>query len=256
MFYETITKVSAAAEGKSKFLKKSKARYVLAAALAGLYIGLGIVLIFNVGGYLSAAESPFTKIFMGASFGIALSLVLMAGSELFTGNNLIMTIGSLEKKVSWMDSINVWIFSYFGNLLGSLALAALLVYSGTVTKAPVADFFLKVSAAKMNAPFMDLLLKGVLCNILVCLAVWCAFKMKSESGKLIMTFWCLFAFITAGFEHSIANMTVLGVGLLLPHSETISLMGFANNLIPVTIGNMIGGAICIGYVYWFISKDK
>ncbi|SHH14909.1 formate/nitrite transporter family protein [Clostridium grantii] len=256
MFSETINNVSASAVAKSTLLKKSKGKYLVASILAGLYVGLGIILIFNVGGTLSAAESPFTKILMGASFGIALSLVVMAGSELFTGNNLIMTIGSLEKKVTWKETINVWIFSYIGNFIGSILLAIVVVFSGAVSNASVADFFVKVSAAKMNAPFMDLLLKGVLCNILVCLAIWCGFKLKSESGKLIMIFWCLFAFITAGFEHSIANMTILGVGLFLPHSETVSLMGLANNLIPVTIGNMIGGAICIGVSYWYISKEK
>jgi nitrite transporter NirC len=256
MFSETINNVSASAITKSKLLKKSKGKYLVASILAGLYVGLGIILIFNIGGVLSAAESPFTKLFMGACFGIALSLVLMAGSELFTGNNLIMTIGSLEKKVTWKETINIWIFSYIGNFIGSIFLAMVVVFSGAVSSAPVADFFVKVSAAKMNAPFMDLLLKGVLCNILVCLAVWCGFKLKSESGKLIMIFWCLFAFITAGFEHSVANMTILGVGLFLPHSETVSLVGLANNLIPVTIGNMIGGAICVGLAYWYISKEN
>ena len=107
MFSEEINKVSALAVKKSELLKKNKMRYLTSSALAGIYVGFGILLIFTIGGLLSQAASPATKIIMGVSFGIALSLVIMAGSELFTGNNMTMTIGSLEKKVSWLDSTNI-----------------------------------------------------------------------------------------------------------------------------------------------------
>ncbi len=99
-------------------------------------------------------------------------------------------------------------------------------------------------------------MRGILCNILVCLAVWCAFKLKEETAKLIMIFWCLFAFITSGFEHSIANMTLLSLSLMVPHPDTVSLAGLAANLVPVTIGNIIGGAVFIGAAYWFANSEK
>ena len=255
MFSEEINKVSASAVIKSKLLKKSKMRYLTAAALAGVYVGFGILLIFTIGGLLSEAHSPATKIVMGASFGIALSLVIMAGSELFTGNNMIMTIGTLEKKVTWMDSINIWIYSFIGNFIGSVVLAALFVGSG-LAKGSTATFILKVSQGKMAMPTMELFLKGILCNMLVCLAVWCAFKLKDETAKLIMIFWCLFAFITAGFEHSIANMTLLSVAVMIPHTAAVSIGGLVHNLLWVTLGNFVGGAVFIGAAYWFISKDE
>lgn len=255
MFSEEINNVSASAVKKSELLKKSKMRYLTAAALAGAYVGFGILLIFTIGGLLSAAESPATKIVMGASFGIALSLVIMAGSELFTGNNMIMTVGSLEKKVTWMNSINIWIYSFIGNFIGSAMLAALFVGSG-LAKGSAATFILKVSQGKMSAPSMELFLRGILCNMLVCLAVWCAIKLKEETAKLIMIFWCLFAFITTGFEHSIANMTLLSTALMIPHTSVISLGGLAHNLLWVTLGNFVGGAIFIGAAYWFIAKEK
>ena len=255
MYSEEINKVSASAVKKSEFLKKSKMKYLTASALAGIYVGFGILLIFTIGGSLAAAQSPVTKIVMGASFGIALSLVIMAGSELFTGNNMVMTIGSLEKKVTWMDSANIWIYSFIGNFVGSVALAALFVGSG-LAKGSTAAFILKVSQGKMAMPSMELFLRGILCNMLVCLALWCAIKLKEETAKLIMIFWCLFAFITTGFEHSIANMTLLSASLMIPHTTAISIGGLAHNLLLVTLGNFVGGAVFIGATYWFISKEK
>lgn len=255
MFSEEINKVSAAAVKKAAALKESKTKYLLAAALAGMFVGFGILLIFTIGGLLSAAAAPATKIVMGLSFGVALSLVLMAGSELFTGNNMVMTIGSLEKKVSWFDSIGIWIYSFIGNLAGSVVLAWLFVQSG-LTKGATGEFILKTAASKMSAPFMQLFVRGILCNILVCLAVWCFFKLKEETAKIIMIFWCLFAFITSGFEHSVANMTLLSVAVMIPHKASVSLSGFAYNLTAVTLGNFVGGAIFMGAVYWYISKQK
>ncbi|PAB59850.1 formate/nitrite transporter family protein [Anaeromicrobium sediminis] len=250
---DVLSKLCDVAKLKVDFLRRSKGKYTVASALAGFYVGLGILLIMTIGGILSNAESPYTKIVMGVSFGIALSLVLMAGSELFTGNNLIMMVGVLNKKVSWSDTIGIWIYSYIGNFLGSILIALLFIYTG-LAKGATADFILKVTSAKMNGTFMPLLVKGILCNILVCLAVLCSIRMNSESGKLIMIFWCLFAFITTGFEHSIANMTILSIGMFMPHPETISLVGMFNNLIPVTIGNFIGGALFLGGSAYYIGK--
>ncbi|PKM95387.1 MAG: nitrite transporter NirC [Firmicutes bacterium HGW-Firmicutes-1] len=248
---ELIENVSNVAIAKATMLKKSLLRYFILSFMAGMFVGLGILLIMTIGGLLTG--SPATKIVMGLSFGIALSLVIMAGSELFTGNNFVMTVGALDKKVSWMDTINIWMVSYIGNLVGSIFTAWLFVSTGLV-KGDLAAFILKLTDSKMNGSFAELFFKGILCNILVCLAVLCAIKMKEETAKLIMIFWCLFAFITAGFEHSIANMTLLTIGLLIPHSETITLVGYFNNLLPVTLGNMVGGCLVVGLGYWLVGR--
>ena len=255
MFKEEINKISEASIKKANFVSSGKSRYLMASALAGMFVGFGILLIFTIGGMLSPVNSPATKIIMGISFGIALSLVIMAGSELFTGNNMVMTIGVLEKKVKLKSLFSVWFFSYIGNFIGSAILAALFVYSG-LAKGPTADFILKTSAVKMSAPFMELLVRGVLCNILVCLAVWCSFKLKEETAKLIMIFWCLFAFITSGFEHSIANMTLLSISVMIPHKAAVSLSGLVYNLSAVTLGNIIGGVIFVGFAYWYVSNNN
>lgn len=255
MYYEEIVKLSAAAQKKADFLRQSKSKYLLVSALAGMYVGFGILLIFTIGGLLAQANSPAVRIVMGMSFGIALSLVIMAGSELFTGNNMIMTVGNLEGKVSLRDSLQVYFYSFTGNLLGSVLLAALFVAAGLATGSTAA-FMGKAAQVKMTLPWMELFFRGVLCNILVCLALWCSFRLKEEVGKLIMVFWCLFAFITTGFEHSVANMTLLAAALLAPATAGVSVGGFIYNLVVVTLGNFVGGALVVGFSYWYISKQE
>lgn len=255
MFVETKKSLSDVAFKKVEFLNKSLGKYLVASFWAGSYVGLGIILIMVIGSFGTIAGSPYTKAFMGLSFGIALSLVIMAGSELFTGNNLIMTVGALDGKVSWLDACRIWLVSYIGNFLGSFLIGGLFVLT-SIENTPVGVFILKLAASKMNSEFLPLMAKGILCNLLVCLAVLCSIKMKSESGKLIMIFWCLFAFITAGFEHSIANMTIFAMSLFLPHTHSVSIAGMFANLIAVTIGNFIGGAIILGGTYYYMGSDK
>ncbi|WP_416149916.1 formate/nitrite transporter family protein [Salipaludibacillus sp. HK11] len=237
-------------------MNTSKSKFFVSGMMAGFFVGLGIILIFTIGGLLSPISLAATRIVMGVSFGIALSLVLMAGADLFTGNNMIMTIGTLEKRTTWKDTWRIWGFGFVANFAGAVVVAALYYFSG-LWQGAIAEFITTTSSAKMNAPFMELLVRGILCNILVCLAIWCSFKLKNETAKLIVIFWCLFAFITSGFEHSIANMTLLSIALMVPHPETVSLAGMAANLIPVSIGNMIGGIVFVGGAYWYtISETK
>ncbi|MGP7817128.1 formate/nitrite transporter family protein [Niallia sp. 01092] len=252
---EVITAISNTAAAKITSLQTSKSKYLIGAMLAGFFVGLGIILIFSIGGILAPSAFAGTKILMGVSFGVALSLVIMAGADLFTGNNMVMTIGVLEKKTTWQDTGKVWLYSYVGNFLGSILVALLFSYSGLAIEG-VADFITNAAAAKMNAPFVELLIRGILCNILVCLAVWCSVKLKEETAKLMMIFWCLFAFITSGFEHSVANMTLLTIALIIPHPETISIAGMFANLVPATIGNIIGGAVFVGAAYWYNISER
>lgn len=246
----SLASVAEAARAKAAHLESRPLGYFVLSLLAGIYVGFGIVLIFAVGAPLLAAGSAMAKLAMGASFGIALSLVVFAGAELFTGNNMVMTIGLLRRSVSSQALVAIWLVSFVGNLVGSLALAWLVARSGVLAGAPHREVIEKVVAAKMNLAFTPLFVRGVLCNWLVCLAVWCAMRASSEAGKLVMIFWCLFAFIGAGFEHSVANMTLLGIGLFQPHGPSVSVAGFVHNLVPVTLGNIVGGALFVGAAYW------
>ena len=251
MYSDDYRLVMESAKSKQIFLKANPLGFFVASVMAGIFVGLGIMLIFSIGGLLAGAS--YVKIVMGASFGIALSLVIMAGSELFTGNNFIMTAGVLGKRVSWSVVLKVFILSYLGNWLGSVILAVLF-YGAGLAGGPVGEFIASSAEVKMSIPFWSPLIRGILCNMLVCLAVWTSFRMKSESGKLIMIFWCLFAFITTGYEHSIANMSLLTVSLLAPFETAVSLSGYFYNILVATLGNMLGGIVGIGIPYYIISK--
>ena len=255
MFNEEFNKVAGAAKAKSDLLKNNKLGYFVSSMLAGIFVGMAIMLIFTIGGLLTAAESPATKIVMGISFGGALSLVVFAGSELFTGNNFVMAVGSLNKSLSWVDTIKVWIVSFIGNLVGSI-LAGYMFYLAGLAKGPVGEFIANTAATKMSLPAQELFFRGLFCNILVCLAVWCTFRCKDDVSKLIMIFWCLFIFITAGFEHSIANMTLLTIGLLSPGTAAVSIAGYIYNIGVVTLGNMIGGIFFVAVPYYLISRKN
>lgn len=253
MFDEEFAAMGNASKNKLALLERNGIGYFLASLLAGAYVGFGILLIFTAGGSLGGA--PWAKIIMGVSFGIALSLVVMAGSELFTGNNLIMTAGLLQGKATISQTLKLWLVCLIGNWLGSVILGLVFWGSGLASGA-TAEFMAQTSAAKMSIPLLPLFLRGMLCNTLVCLAVWCSFRCKSESGKLIMIFWCLYCFITCGFEHSIANMTLLTVGVLAPGSAAVSLGGYFYNIIVVTLGNMAGAILFLAIPYHMISRKK
>ncbi|WP_434796457.1 formate/nitrite transporter family protein [Terrisporobacter vanillatitrophus] len=257
MHNETVLKLSNSSKNKINLLNRSKLKYLVSSAFAGLYVGLGIILIFTVGGLLSAANSPTTRIIMGLSFAVALCLVIMTGTELFTGNNMVMTVGRLNKSVSTRDMGKVWLFSFVGNLLGSILVAGFFVGTGLVNKGPVMEFFATTSIAKASVPLIPLFFRGVLCNILVCVAVLCSFRTNDDTAKILIIFLCLFAFITSGFEHSVANMTVLSIALLSPAIHGATLTGAVYNLVVVTLGNMVGGVLVMGLgVFIMGSEDE
>jgi nitrite transporter NirC len=253
MVQTEIDKMSQTAAKKVAFFEASPGPYLLMSMLAGAYVAFGISLIFFVGAPLAAAGSPATKLLMGASFGIALTLVVFAGSELFTGNNMFGVVGALSKRISWMQVLKLWGWCYLGNWLGSLFLAWMLVQSGLFSKAPQSDFILSVAAAKMNGDFWQLFIRGILANWLVCLAVWMAARVTSDAAKLGLIFWCLLGFIAPGFEHSVANMSMLGISLFLPHGADITWMGYLRNLTASSLGNIVGGGVFVGAIYWLIS---
>lgn len=256
MYDDTLSAVGDAATTKAALAEGRVGAYLVHAAMAGGYVGLGIVLIFAFGTPLAAAGSPFTGIVMAATFGVALSLVIVAGSDLFTGNTMIMAVGALRGRSDWADLARVWGWSWLGNLAGSGLLAALAVTAGTFDGNP--SLVLEVAASKMTAAPLTLFAKAVLCNWLVVLAVWSAFKVENEMAKLGMIWWCLLAFIGSGYEHSVANMTLLSMANLLPHAagSGVSWAGMVYNLSVVTLGNVVSGALLMGAAYWFVTDAE
>lgn len=253
MYNDEYAASAAGAAAKAGMLRKNPLGYFLLSALAGAYIGFGILLSFTVSGTLGAM--PFTKIAMGLSFGVALSLVVLAGAELFTGNAFVMFNGLRLKTVTAGDVLKLWVVCYLGNWAGAIILSLLFLAAagpvGATGKALAA-----AAAMKMSLPPLVLFARGILCNVLVCLAVWCGFRTKNDVAKLIMVFWCLYAFFTCGFEHSIANMTVLTVGMLAPFDAAVSLSGYAHNLFFVTLGNIVGAVLFLSIPYGIGALKK
>ncbi len=255
MFDNEIEKIADASEKKIRFMQQTPFGYLLLSALAGVYLGFGIVLIFSVGGPIAQGGSAhFLKLVMGACFGVALSLVIFAGSELFTGNNMVFAVGRVAKKIGIAPICVLFVLCFMGNLLGSVFLSWLVVQGGSLG-GEAKELILNVAAMKMNLSAKEAFLRGILCNWLVCLAVWMAHRTENDAAKLILIFWCLFAFIASGFEHSIANQSLLSLALLLPHGADVSIAGFVHNQVFVTAGNIVGGGLMVGLVYGFASAD-
>lgn len=254
MFNEEYTAAANGAVTKAGLLRKNPAGYFLLSMMAGMFIGFGVLLVFTLSGALAGA--PYTKLVMGCCFSVALSLVVIAGGELFTGNVFVMTAGILRKTVSVSEVIRLWVICWIGNLAGSIILALLFSATGLYSDATLSAMT-TAAAGKMTAGFVPLLARGILCNTLVCLAVWCGFRSKSEAGKLIMIFWCILAFFATGFEHSIANMTLLTLSLINNGgNEAISMGGYWFNLLVVTLGNMIGAIVLVALPYYAGAKQK
>jgi len=186
-------------------------------------------------------------------------LVVIGGAELFTGNNLI-TIACCDRKAAVSGLLKNWVVVYIGNFAGSLLLA-LIVFGGFYAyrdPGVMGSFALSIADAKVNLAFIEAVCRGILCNWLVCLAVWLAASSADTVGKIFGIFFPIMAFVTMGFEHSIANMYFVPVGIFLKDwaglsaSANLTWAGFLQyNLLPVTIGNIIGGAFFVGVIYWY-----
>lgn len=255
MFKDEYKALANGAKGKLNLLNNNPLGYFVSSMVAGLFICFGNVIFLASGSTLKEAGSPAWKIIACVCFAAALSFVIMAGSELFTGNNLAMAAGAFKGTVTWGEAIKVWIVCYIGNLVGSVLSAFAYFLTGHPSGEAMSAHITGIVAAKMTCPLVPLLFRAILCNTLVCIAVWCGAKMKTESGKLILIIWCIAVFMIGGFEHSVANMSSLTLGLLLGGNESITIGGYIYNVGVVTIGNMIGGILLVALPYYLISKD-
>lgn len=241
------------------------------ALFGGAFIAFGAVLATTVG--TNGKEFPFglNALLKGLIFTVGLILVIVAGAELFTGNNL-MLMAVLNKKITFGKMLRNWGVVYLGNLVGSVAIALIMVLSHqykVVGGGAIGATALSIANAKSGLDFWAALGLGIMCNLLVCLAVWMTFAARTTAGKILAIIPPITAFVAAGFEHSVANMYFIPVGLFIKWFDPafVSEIGanvsnltlgnfFIKNLLPVTIGNIIGGAILIGFMYWFIYLRK
>src|SRR5262245_65011879 len=201
MYADTIDTLAEQAAAKLEGQRRSPVAHFVRSILAGMYVGASIVLIFTIGGSLAdEATRPFQRLLMGVCFGGALTLVIFGGSELFTGSNLVLTLGVLKRKASVRDLADNWVLTWLGNLAGSLLLAWMVVNTGLLDGnnkafAGINEFIYRVFAAKTTPPAQQLFLRAVLANWLVCLGVWMAARVKSESARILLFCWVMFMFL-------------------------------------------------------------
>lgn len=241
---------------KRGYLKDSIIKYLLRAALSGAYIGFGIMVSYRLAESFFDAHSPAASLISSIFFGMALVLIIYGGSELFTGNTMTFTISTLKKETTWKDTIENWVACYLGNFIGAILFALLVMLSGLLSSPENSQYLMYVVSHKMEANTIELFFRAILCNWVVCLAVWIPLNMKGDGAKISAMLLLVFAFVASGFEHSVANMVTFSISLAINHPENITLMGAIHNLIPVTIGNIIGGGFFVGFLYVYLGTKK
>jgi formate/nitrite transporter len=243
---------------------------VILGILAGGFIGLG-GLCFTLVASDSHLGFAATRVLGGVAFSLGLVLVVVAGAELFTGNNLLVMAWA-TRKISTAELLRNWLVVFLSNAAGATGLAALVVLSNhpAMNQGAIAITAVKIAGAKTALPFWEAFFKGVLCNILVCLAVWMGMAGRTVTDKVLAIVFPIAAFVAAGFEHSIANLYFIPLGLLLQHfypaagldpMPHLSFWGMMGNLVPVTLGNIVGGSGMVALVYYVVylhptEKDR
>jgi formate/nitrite transporter len=239
------------------------------AVQAGSFIAFGAAF-YTLVVHDSSLSVGLTKLIGGMSFSLGLILVIIAGADLFTGDTL-MVMACFSRKIKVRQMFRSWSFVFLGNLVGALAIVALVYFSGHWANGSTAVGVkaLAIANHKVNLTYLQGFTSGMLCNILVCLAIWLCYSSRSVTDKILSIIFPIAAFVAMGFEHSIANMYFIPAGLLLKSNpevvalfsgtdlSNLTLSGFLwNNLLPVTIGNMVGGAIFVGSIYWILYLRK
>jgi formate transporter len=229
--------------------------------LAGAFIGLGALCFVLVKSDL-ALSFAVSQLLGGLVFSLGLILVVVAGAELFTGNNL-LAIAWVDNKISSRELLKNWLVVCVANFVGAVGLAFLVFFSGhtDMNNGEIAQQYLTIAASKTNLSFGTAFFKGVLCNILVCMAVWMAVAGRTVVDKVVVIIFPITAFVAAGFEHSIANMYLIPMGMLIEAfsglestPNGLGIVGLLKNLLPVILGNILGGSGFVALVYHVIYR--
>ncbi|WP_339279517.1 formate/nitrite transporter family protein [Paenibacillus sp. FSL H3-0329] len=251
---EALLQVEHLALKKQKIFRQSVMRYIARAMLASMFIGFGVIVAFKTGNYFFMEQSPFAYPMAAITFGAAIIIISFGGGDLFTGDTFYYTYTALRRKMKLSEVVRMWIMSYIGNILGAAVFALLIFLTGLFYSSDVNGFLLYVVEHKMEAPAGQLFFRAILCNWLVCMAFFIPMNMKGDGAKMFAMVLFVFCFFISGYEHSIANMCTFAIALVLDHPGTVSWYGVFHNLVPVTIGNLIGGGVLMGVMYYYVNK--
>ncbi|GAB0107789.1 formate/nitrite transporter family protein [Nocardia sp. JMUB6875] len=228
-------------------------RFLVSAMLAGAFIAVGEVLLLVAVSPFVAEHSAGVKLLEGAVFPIALTLVMFAGAQLFTSTVMIMLVGVLSGRTGVKDMLLAWAATLFGNFAGTLVFAAMVHGSG-VTSSPTAKAMLtELLSAKNSLAGGQLFWRAVLCNMLVCLAVWMFSRVQNSGAKIALLWMPVLVFVAVGFEHCVANMSLYTIGIF---EGQASFADLGRNLIYTVPGNIVGGGLLVGAVYWYTSGAR
>jgi formate/nitrite transporter len=250
---ETIQIISATG------VKKSKQRIdhlIIKSLLAGVLVSFGGLFLITVGGGSAPLAQSFGssihRMTQAAVFPIGLILIVFTGADLFTGNTMTLTVSTLHRKTKWFHLAISWTVSFFGNLFGCLFFQYIFVYhAGLLSNEPYRSYTMRFAEAKGNIEWYQMFLRGIGGNWLVCLALWLATSARDLNSKVIGIFLPIWLFISVGYEHSIANMFTVQMGMLLGANLSIGKY-ILRVLIPVTLGNIVGGGFFVGVIYWYL----
>lgn len=248
-----IDTIASAGAAKLEYSRTQPVRYLSRAAMAGAFIMVGSIFSTLAAAWFYVDQPGVAKLLGAASFATALILIVLLGGELFTGTNFVMGVSLYENKVNILGAIRIWVFAYIGNFIGIFLLALIIVGSGA-SRDLFAAYLAVIVPGKLAGTWYALLLKGIMCNFLVCMGVYAGLKLKSESGKCIAILVVITTFVLAGFEHSVANMATFSLYALLVPSPDFG--GIAWNMIWVTLGNLIGGAVLLGLPVWLSAEPN
>lgn len=253
MLTKDVETMAGAAHSKAEICEHYPVKFFIRAIMAGFFIVVATILSNVSAAVLYPSYPQFGKLLGAFLFSIAIVLIVFIGGELFTGNNMTMAMGAYAKQCTWKQVIKVWALSYIGNFVGAFFLSFLFVKSGA-SHDILADYYNSFVSAKLSVPPMQLFLRGVLCNFCVCLAVLTGTRMKTESGKLVVMFCVIMAFVVAGFEHCVANMGTFSIAYLLFGS--LNAAAVVKSMVFVTLGNIAGGAFLLAAPLKLMSAEK
>lgn len=256
---EVINSALKIGKNKLDIQSGSYGRFLLLTILAGIYIAFGGTLSLILGyGFpeMTAGNPAMQKLLSGAAFPIGLILVVVLGAELFTGNNALLMPYWMTRGCSLKDVLLNWVLVYVGNFVGALLFVFVMVYTaGLTAPEPYHSAIVNIAQAKVSMPWLTVFVKGIGANWCVCLAIWLALSAKSGGAKMFGCWFPVMAFVALGYEHSIANMFFIPCGMLEGADVTFYSM-IIDNLIPATLGNIVGGALLVGCVHTYLHLKK
>ncbi|MBS4202079.1 formate/nitrite transporter family protein [Bacillus sp. FJAT-49732] len=244
------------AQGSALMVQNRPYEYLIRAMLAGIYLGFATIFCLKTVNGMYMNEEPLAGFVAAILFGVALVMIVYGGAELFTGNTMYFAISTLRGYTSVKMTICVWTICFIGNALGGLFFALLMAPTGIIQELGMENWLFTLVEGKMNHTAIEIFFRAILCNWMVCMAIFLPKTLKNEFAQIFTLMLLVSVFFVSSFEHVIANLVSFSLVLVIPHPETITIGKAIHNLIPATIGNIIGGALFMGALYTWLNTKK